>query len=95
MCCVSRIRAAVLRGHFDGLCAVPGFSCGRYLDAQAKPSVGLLTHLAVASVRFDRWRAGAVALALLASTTTIAYWSLGIVAGLCRHARQLNPSALR
>lgn len=55
--------------------------------------LGLLTHLAVASVHFDRRRAGAVALALLASTTTIAYWSLGIVADPYRHAGQLNPSA--
>lgn len=55
--------------------------------------LGFLTHLAVASVHFDRRRAGAVALALLASTTTIAYWSLGIVADPYRHSGQLNPSA--
>ena len=55
--------------------------------------LGCLTHLAVAAVHFDRRRAGAVALALLASTTTIGYWSLGIVADPYRHAGQLNPSA--
>ena len=55
--------------------------------------LGFLTHLAVASVHFDRRRAGAVALALLASTTTIGYWSLGIVADPYRHSGQLNPSA--
>ncbi len=55
--------------------------------------LGLMTHLAVASVHFDRQRAGAVALALLACTTTIAYWSLGVVADPYRHSERLNPSA--
>jgi hypothetical protein len=55
--------------------------------------LGFLTHLAVASVHFDRQRAGASALALLASTTTIGYWSLGIVADPYRHSGQLNPAA--
>jgi hypothetical protein len=55
--------------------------------------LGFLTHLAVAAVHFDRRRAGAVALALLAMTTTVAYWSLGIVADPYRDSQQLNPAA--
>ena len=53
--------------------------------------IGLMTHLAVASVHLDRPRAGALALALLTATTTIAYWSLGIVDDPYRHLDKLDP----
>jgi hypothetical protein len=45
----------------------------------------------VASVHLDRPRAGALALALLAMTTTIAYWSLGVVDDPYRHFDKLDP----
>jgi hypothetical protein len=54
--------------------------------------LGYATHLAVAAVHFDRPRAGAVALALFATATTIAYWSLGVVDDPYRHLDGLNPS---
>jgi uncharacterized membrane protein HdeD (DUF308 family) len=41
--------------------------------------LGVLAHLAVAAVHFDKPRAGAVALALFGLTTTLAYTSLGVV----------------
>ena len=53
--------------------------------------IGLMTHLAVASVHLDRPRAGALALGLLAATTTIAYWSLGVVDDPYRHLDKLDP----
>lgn len=53
--------------------------------------LGMLTHFAVAAVHFDRPRAGFVALALLASATTVAYWTLGLVVDPYRAADQLNP----
>jgi hypothetical protein len=53
--------------------------------------LGLLTHLAVAAVHFDRPRAGLVALSLLALGTTTAYWTLGLVVDPYRAADQLNP----
>ncbi len=53
--------------------------------------IGLMTHLAVASVHLDRPRAGALALALLTATTTIAYWSLGVVDDPYRHLDKLDP----
>lgn len=53
--------------------------------------VGLMTHLAVASVHLDRPRTGALALALLTATTTIAYWSLGVVDDPYRHLDKLDP----
>ena len=53
--------------------------------------IGLMTHLAVASVHLDRPRAGALALGLLATTTTIAYWSLGVVDDPYRHLDKLDP----
>ena len=37
--------------------------------------LGLLTHLAVAAVHFDKPKAGAVALALVALATVVAFWS--------------------
>jgi hypothetical protein len=55
--------------------------------------LGLLTHLAVASIHFDKPRAGAIALGLLAATTTVAYWSLGIVDNPYRLMDHLNPAA--
>jgi hypothetical protein len=55
--------------------------------------LGFMTHLAVAAVHFDRRRAGAVALALLAMTTTVAYWSLAVVSDPYRDSEQLNPAA--
>lgn len=53
--------------------------------------IGLMTHFAVASVHLDRPRAGALALVLLATTTTIAYWSLGVVDDPYRHLDKLDP----
>jgi hypothetical protein len=54
--------------------------------------LGLLTHLAIASIHFDRPRAGFVALSLLATATTTAYWTLGLVVDPYRAADQLNPA---
>lgn len=53
--------------------------------------MGFITHLAVASVHLDRPRAGALALALLTATTTIAYWSLGVVDDPYHHLDRLDP----
>jgi hypothetical protein len=55
-------------------------------------ALGLLTHLAIASIHFDKPKAGAIALALLALTTTTAYWSLGIVDDPYRLMDHLDPS---
>ena len=55
--------------------------------------LGLLTHFAVAAVHFDKPKAGAIALLILGVTTTLAYWSLGIVDDPYRLAEQLNPYA--
>jgi hypothetical protein len=54
--------------------------------------LGLLTHLAIASIHLDKPRAGAIALALLSLTTTVAYWSLGIVDNPYRLMQYLDPS---
>jgi hypothetical protein len=54
--------------------------------------LGLLTHLAIASIHFDKPKAGAIALLLLALTTTLAFWSLGIVDDPYRYSDELNPS---
>jgi hypothetical protein len=54
--------------------------------------LGLFTHLAIASIHFDKPRAGAIALGLLSCTTTIAYWSLAIVDDPYRLMDNLNPS---
>jgi len=56
-------------------------------------ALGLLTHLAIASIHFDKPRAGVIALALLSLTTTMAYWSLGIVDDPYRMMDHLNPNA--
>ncbi len=54
--------------------------------------LGLFTHLAIASIHFDRPRAGAIALGLLSCTATVAYWSLGIVDNPYRLMDNLDPS---
>ena len=54
--------------------------------------LGLLTHFAIASIHFDKPRAGTVALGLLSLTTTVAYWSLGVVANPYRLMDNLDPS---
>ncbi|MFI5030327.1 MAG: hypothetical protein ACHQPH_06465 [Reyranellales bacterium] len=54
--------------------------------------LGLLTHLAIASIHFDKPRAGAIALGLLSCTTTVAYWSLAIVDNPYRLMDNLDPS---
>ena len=54
--------------------------------------LGLLTHLAIASIHFDRPRAGTIALGLLACTATVAYWSLAIVNNPYRLMDNLDPS---
>jgi hypothetical protein len=54
--------------------------------------LGLLTHLAIASIHLDKPRAGAIALALLSLTTTVAYWSLGVVDNPYRLMDGLDPS---
>jgi hypothetical protein len=53
--------------------------------------LGLMTHLAIAAVHLDRPRAGGVALGLFAVTSTVAYWSLGIVDDPYRHLDALDP----
>src|SRR5215831_4974503 len=55
--------------------------------------LGFAAHLSVAAVHFDRPRAGAVALALFAMATTIAYWSLGVVDDPYRDFGSLNPAS--
>ena len=54
--------------------------------------LGLLTHLAVAAVHFDKPKAGAVALALVALATGVAFWSLGIVDDSYHFSEELNPN---
>jgi hypothetical protein len=54
-------------------------------------ALGLLTHLAIASIHFDKPRAGLIALILLSLATTTSYWSLGIVIDPYRETEQLNP----
>ena len=55
--------------------------------------LGFAAHLSVAAVHFDRPRAGAVALALFATATTIAYWSLGVVDDPYRDFGSLSPAS--
>lgn len=55
--------------------------------------LGFLTHISVASVHFDRLRAGVVALLLTALATTLAYWTLGVVDDPYRNSDLLNPAA--
>ena len=45
----------------------------------------------VSSVHLDKPRAGGIALGLLAVTTTVAYWSLGIVDDPYRYLDTLDP----
>jgi hypothetical protein len=54
--------------------------------------LGVLTHLAVAAVHFDKPKAGAVALSLMALATVVAFWSLGIVDDPYRFSEELNPN---
>lgn len=53
--------------------------------------LALLAHLAVASVHIDKPKAGKLGLALFATATTIAFWSLGIVDDPFRFLRNLDP----
>jgi hypothetical protein len=53
--------------------------------------LGLLAHLAVASVHIDKPRAGKLALGLFATATTTAFWSLGIVDDPFRFLQNLDP----
>lgn len=56
--------------------------------------IGCLSHLAIAAIHADKPRAGAVMLALFALTTTIAYWSLGLLSDPYRDLENLNPQSL-
>jgi hypothetical protein len=56
-------------------------------------ALGILAHFAVASVHFDRPKAGFVALALLASTSTVAYTALGMIDDPYRYLDSLDPSS--
>jgi hypothetical protein len=51
----------------------------------------LLAHLAVASVHIDKPKAGKLGLALFATATTVAFWSLGIVDDPFRFLQNLDP----
>jgi len=53
--------------------------------------LGLLAHLAVAAVHIDKPKAGKLGLALFATATTIAFWSLGIVDDPFRFLQNLDP----
>jgi hypothetical protein len=55
-------------------------------------ALGILAHFAVAAVHFDRPKAGFVALALLASTCTVAYTALGMIDDPYRYLDSLDPS---
>jgi hypothetical protein len=54
--------------------------------------LGLLSHFAVAAVHFDKPKAGAVALTLVALATVVALWSLGVVDDPYQFSDELNPS---
>ncbi len=56
--------------------------------------IGLISHFAIAAIHLDRPRAGALMLSLFAATTTIAYWSLGVMADPYRDSSRLNPEVL-
>jgi hypothetical protein len=56
--------------------------------------LGLMCHLSLASVHIDRPRAGALTLALFGATTTIAYWTLGIIDDPFRDQVLLDPGML-
>lgn len=53
--------------------------------------LALLSHLAVASVHFDRPKAGMLGLGLFSTATTVALWSLGIVDDPFRFLQNLDP----
>jgi hypothetical protein len=53
--------------------------------------LGLLAHLAVASVHIDKPKAGKLGLGLFATATTVALWSLGIVDDPFRFLQNLDP----
>jgi hypothetical protein len=55
-------------------------------------ALGVLAHFAVASVHFDRPKAGFVALAILAATSTVAYTALGMIDDPYRYLDSLDPS---
>lgn len=56
--------------------------------------IGCLSHLAIAAIHADKPRAGAIMLALFAVTTTVAYWSLGLLSDPYRDLENLNPESL-
>ncbi len=56
-------------------------------------ALGVLAHFAIAAVHFDRPKAGFVALALFAATTTVAYTSLGMIDDPYRYLDSLDPSS--
>jgi multisubunit Na+/H+ antiporter MnhB subunit len=55
-------------------------------------ALGVLAHIAVAAVHFDRPKAGFVALAIFASTTVVAYTALGMIDDPYRYLDSLDPS---
>ena len=56
--------------------------------------IGCLSHFAIAAIHADKPRAGAIMLALFAFTTTVAYWSLGLLSDPYRDLENLNPESL-
>jgi len=56
--------------------------------------IGVLSHFAIAAIHVDRPKAGRVMLILFAVTTTIAYWSLGVMSDPYRDVDNLNPEVL-
>lgn len=56
--------------------------------------IGILSHFAIAAIHADRPRAGRLMLALFAITTTIAFWSLGVMSDPYRDADNINPEVL-
>lgn len=55
-------------------------------------ALGVLAHFAIAAAHFDRPRAGLVALAIFASTSTVAYTALGMIDDPYRYLDSLDPS---
>ena len=55
-------------------------------------ALGVLAHIAIAAVHFDRPKAGFVALAIFASTTIVAYTALGMIDDPYRYLDSLDPS---
>jgi hypothetical protein len=56
--------------------------------------IGILSHFAIGAIHTDKPRAGCLMLALFAITTTIAYWSLGVMSDPYRDADKINPEVL-